>query len=127
VRPQYYATLERAQKGDLDMTERLLWVVGCFSAAVNAAQESCESIFEKAAFWQRHALTPFNERQRKVLNRLLDGFDGKLTAPKWAALTKTSIPTAQRDIRELVEGGVLVRNPGGSKNTSYSVVQAGGA
>jgi Fic family protein len=56
-----------------------------------------------------------------VLNRLLDGFEGKLTAPKWAALTKTSIPTAQRDIRELVDGGALVRNPGGSKNTNYSI------
>jgi Fic family protein len=120
-RPQYYATLERAQKGDLDITERLLWFVGCFSAAVDAAQETCEAVLLKAAFWQRHALAPFTERQRKVLNRLLDGFEGKLTAPKWAALTKTSIPTAQRDIKELVEAGVLIRNPGGSKNTSYSV------
>jgi Fic family protein len=126
ARPQYYATLERAQRGDLDITERLLWFSGCFSAAVDAALETCESIFQKAEFWQRHALTPFNERQRKVLNRLLDGFEGKLTAVKWAALTKTSMPTAQRDIRELVEGGVLVRNPGGSKNTSYDLVRGVG-
>jgi Fic family protein len=121
-RPEYYATLERTQKGDLDITDRLAWFVGCFSAAIDAAQETCEGIFQKAAFWQRHALTPLNKRQRKVLNRLLDGFEGKLTAPKWAALTKTSIPTAQRDIKDLVESGVLVRNQGGSKNTSYRVV-----
>ena len=120
-RPQYYATLERTQKGDLDITERLLWFVGCFSSGVDAAQAACAGILQKASFWQRHAQTPLNARQRKVLNRLLDGFEGKLTAPKWAALTKTSIPTAQRDIRELVDGGVLVRNPGGSKNTNYSI------
>jgi len=126
-RPQYYATLERTQKGDLDITERLLWFVGCFSAAIDAAQLTCESIFQKADFWQRHALTPFNERQRKLLNRLLDGFDGKLTAPKWATLAKTSLPTAQRDIKELVEYGALLRNPGGSKNTSYSMAPAGKA
>jgi Fic family protein len=120
-RPQYYATLERTQKGDLDITERLLWFVGCFSTAVDTAQATCEGILQKAAFWQRHALAPFNERQRKVLNRLLDGFEGKLTAQKWAAITKTSIPTAQRDIKELVESDVLVRNPGGSKNTSYAI------
>ncbi len=92
---------------------------------IDAAQQTCASIFEKADFWQRHALAPFNERQRKVLNRFLDGFEGKLTAPKWAALTKASLPTAQRDIKDLVENGVLVRNPGGSKNTSYSVAPRG--
>ncbi len=121
-RPQYYATLERTQKGDLDITERLVWFVGCFSAAIDTAAEACQGVLAKADFWQRHSLTPFNERQRKVLNRLFDGFEGKLTAQKWRALTKTSLPTAQRDIKDLVDRKVLARNEGGSKNTSYRIV-----
>jgi len=72
-------------------------------------------------FWQHHALTSFNERQRSVLNRFLGEFEGKLTAPKWKALAKCSLPTAQRDLKDLVDRGILVRNPGGSKNTSYSI------
>jgi hypothetical protein len=85
-RPHYYATLEQTQKGDLDITERLLWFVGCFSRAIDAAEEAGRGVLCKADFWQRHALTPLNERQRKVLNRFLDGFEGKLTAQKWKAL-----------------------------------------
>ncbi|MGH9830237.1 MAG: DUF4172 domain-containing protein, partial [Blastocatellia bacterium] len=68
--------------------------------------------------------TALNERQRKVLNRYLDGFDGKLTARKWSAIAKCSMPTAQRDIKELMDKGLLVRNEGGSKNTSYKIVEA---
>jgi Fic family protein len=75
----------------------------------------------KADFWQRYTLTPLNERQRKVLNRFLDGFDGKLTARKWSSIAKCSMPTAQRDIKELVDKGMLIRNVGGSKNTSYAI------
>lgn len=120
-RPQYYATLEQTQKGDLEITERLLWFVGRFAAALDAAKDACQAVLRKADFWQRHALTPLNERQRKALNRLFDGFEGKLTAPKWVALTKSSLPTAQRDIKDLVDRGILIRNPGGSKNTSYRI------
>lgn len=118
-RPGYYATLEQTQKGDLDITERLLWFTSCFSSAVDASAEACRAVLFKADFWQNHALTPLNERQRKALNRLMDGFEGKLTAPKWAALTKCSLATAQRDIKELIDRDILVRNPGGSKNSSY--------
>jgi Fic family protein len=123
-RPQYYATLERTQKGDLDITERLLWFVGCFAHALDAAQKACGGVMRKADFWRQHALTPLNERQKKVLNRFLDGFEGKLTAHKWKALAKCSMPTAQRDIKDLSDRGLLVRNEGGSKNTSYRIAEA---
>jgi len=77
-------------------------------------------VLRKADFWQRHVLTPLNERQRVVLNRLLGDFEGRLTARKWAALAKGSMATAQRDIKDLVERDLLLRNEGGSKNTSYT-------
>lgn len=124
-RPAYYASLEAAQKGDLEITPRLLWFISCFTKAVEAAEVTCSHILHKATFWQRCADRALNERQRKVLNRLLDGFDGKLTAKKWAAMTKSSVPTAQRDIRELVEAGILLKNEGGSKNTSYDLAMPG--
>jgi Fic family protein len=120
-RPDYYATLEQTQKGNLEITERLLWFVACFSHALDAAEDTCRDVLRKADFWQHHALTPLNDRQRKVLNRFLDGFEGKLTAQKWTALTKCSMATAQRDIKDLVDRGLLARNEGGSKNSSYRI------
>jgi Fic family protein len=123
-RSSYYGSLERTQKGGLDITARLLWSVECFAKTLDAAELACASVLHKAEFWHRHALTPLNERQQTMLNRLLDGFQGKLTARKWAAIAKCSMPTAQRDIKDLVDRGVLMRNEGGSKNTSYSVIAA---
>jgi Fic family protein len=120
-RPEYYASLETMQKGDLDITDRLLWFIECFSRTLDAAEQTCAGILRKADFWQHHAAVPLNERQRTMLNRLFDDFKGNLTAKKWAALAKTSMPTAQRDIKELVDLGLLVRNEGGSKNTSYRI------
>jgi Fic family protein len=120
-RSGYYGSLERAQKGDLDITARLLWFVECFSKTIDEAERSCADVLHKAEFWHRHALTPFNERQRTMLNHVLDGFEGKLTARKWAVIAKCSMPTAQRDIKEMIDRGILIRNEGGSKNTSYSV------
>ncbi|MDX2222541.1 MAG: Fic family protein [Rhodospirillaceae bacterium] len=120
-RSDYYATLETAQKGDLDVTDHLAWFVGCFTRAIEAAENTLAGTLRTADFWQRHALVAFNERQRRVLNRILYGFEGKLTARKWTTLAKCSTATAQRDINELVDRGVLVRNPGGSKNTSYAI------
>ena len=123
-REAYYDSLERTQKGDLDITRHLLWFIGCFSRALDRAQETCGGVLRKADFWQHHAQVDFNQRQRTVLNRYLDGFEGKLTARKWMALAKCSIATAQRDLAELVEGGILLPNPGGSKNTSYSIAES---
>ena len=123
-RSDYYDMLERSQKGALDVSEWLAWFLDCFSRAIDGAETACEDVLRKADFWQRYAREAFDKRQKTVLNRLLDGFEGKLTAKKWAAIGKCSIPTAQRDINELVERGILRRNPGGSKNTSYDLVMA---
>ena len=123
-RSDYYDTLERSQKGALDVTDWLVWFLACFSRALNSAEAACANVLHKADFWQRYAREPFTKRQKTVLNTFLDGFEGKLTAKKWAAIGKCSIPTAQRDINELVERCILRRNPGGSKNTSYDLVMA---
>ena len=123
-RSDYYDALESAQKGTLDVTDWLVWFLGCFSRAIDGADSACADVLRKADFWQRYAREPFTKRQKAVLNRFLDGFEGKLTARKWAAIGKCSIPTAQRDITELVERGILRRNPGGSKNTSYDLMMA---
>ena len=120
-RSDYYGSLERTQKGDLDITNLLLWSIECFSKAIDAAELACAGVLRKAEFWQRHALAALNERQRKLLNCFLDGLEGKLTARKWAAIAKCSMPTAQRDIKDLVDRGLLLRNEGGSKNTSYDI------
>ena len=121
-RSDYYDALESAQKGTLDVTHWLVWFLECFSRAIDGAESACANVLRKADFWQRYAREPFTKRQKAVLNRFLDGFEGKLTARKWAAIGKCSIPTAQRDINELVEREILRRNPGGSKNTSYDLV-----
>ena len=123
-RSDYYDRLERSQKGALDVTDWLVWFLDCLSRAIDGAEAACANVLRKADFWQRYAREPFNKRQKTVLNRFLDGFEGKLTARKWAAIGKCSIPTAQRDINELVARSILRRNPGGSKNTSYDLVMA---
>jgi Fic family protein len=123
-RSQYYDTLERTQKGELDITDWLVWFLGCFSRAIEGAEAILANVLRKAEFWQRYAREPLTERQKTVLNRYLDGFEGKLTAKKWAAIGKCSVPTAQRDINDLIERGILRRNPGGSKNTSYDLAVA---
>lgn len=83
-----------------------------------------EPVLRKVEFWNRHTQTHLNERQTTVLNRILDGFEGKLTAKNWAVIGKCSIPTAQRDINEMVVRGALQRNPGGSRNTRHDLLLA---
>jgi Fic family protein len=122
-RKQYYDSLEHTQRGGVDVTEWLLWFLGCFSRAIDGTHTIMASVLRKADFWQQHAGEKFIERQREMLNRYLQGFEGKLTAKKWAKMTKVSIPTAQRDITDLVDRGILRRNPGGSKNTSYDLAE----
>ena len=121
-RKDYYWTLEWAQKGDLDITRWQTWFLNCLQRSIEGAQETLSSVLEKARFWERFAKEPLNERQIKVLNRLLDGFVGKLTSSKWAKLAKCSQDTAYRDILDLVERGALKKNPGGGRSTSYSLV-----
>lgn len=122
-RSGYYDILERTQKSSLDITEWLVWFLSCFTRAVDAAERTSARVLRKADFWRSHALDALSPRQTKVLNALLGDFEGKLTAKKWAALTKCSVDTAQRDIADLVGRGILQKNPGGSKNTSYSLTR----
>lgn len=120
-RKDYYAILERVQKGDLDVTAWLLWFLGCLGRAVQGAETQLLHVLRKARFWEAHAGEAFSERQRRLLNRLLDGFEGKLTSSKWAALAKTSPDTALRDINDLVARGLLVKAPAGGRSTSYDL------
>src|SRR3546814_16265228 len=109
-RKAYYDMLERTQKGDLDITPWLLWFIGCLDRAFDGAETILASVMRKARFWEAIAGQPLNERQRKVVNRLLDGFEGKLTNAKWAAITKASSDTALRDINALVRQGITVKD-----------------
>ena len=118
----YYDTLERAQKGNLDVTEWQEWFLNCLLRAIEGAQETLNQVLQKARFWERFAKEPLNARQIKVLNRLLDGFEGKLTTSKWARMAKCSQDTAYRDILDLIERGALQKDPGGGRSTSYSLV-----
>jgi Fic family protein len=121
-RKAYYEILERTQKGDLDVTEWLLWFLRMLDEAVRLANHALDAVLDKARFWQRMSGIALNERQVKVLNRLLDGFEGKLTSSKWAALAKCSTDTALRDIQELVTQGVLQRSGAGGRSTSYDLI-----
>ena len=121
-RTAYYDTLEATQKGSMDATEWLEWFLRCLVRAIDGAQDTLASVLFKARFWDKFATEPLNERQIKVLNRILDGFEGKLTSSKWAKLAKCSQDTAYRDILNLMERGVLQKNPGRGRSTSYDLV-----
>jgi Fic family protein len=120
-RKTYYEMLEKTQKDGLDITPWLEWFLGCLDRAFDATEKTLGSVLRKARFWEAHAHTAFNDRQRLMLNKLLDRFEGKLTSSKWATIAKCSQDTALRDILDLVERGVLAKNPGGGRSTSYSL------
>jgi Fic family protein len=120
-RGDYYDILERTQKGTLDVTEWLVWFLATLHRAVDSAQHTLDAVLAKTRFWHRWATTPLNERQVKLLNRLLDGFDGKLTSSKWASIAKCSPDTALRDITELLALGVLTKSAGGGRSTAYEL------
>ncbi|MDN7425412.1 Fic family protein [Burkholderia sp. AU45388] len=121
-RNAYYDVLERTQRGSLDVTEWLAWFLNTLGRAIDHAHTTLDAVLIKARFWQRCAGVAMNARQVKVMNRLLDGFEGKLTTTKWAALAKCSQDTALRDITELVERGMLRRSASGGRSTSYELV-----
>ncbi|RDK03966.1 Fic family protein [Paraburkholderia lacunae] len=120
-RNDYYDILERTQKGTLDVTEWLAWFLGALHRAVDNAQLTLNVVLSKARFWQRWAGAPLNERQVKLVSRLLEGFDGKLTSSKWAAIAKCSPDTALRDFGELVALGMLKKSTTGGRSTSYDL------
>jgi Fic family protein len=120
-RKAYYDVLERCQKGTLDITEWIEWFLNCLQHAIGDSEQTLEAVLVKAGFWKTHEGSAINERQRKVINRLLDGFEGKLTSSKWAKLTKCSQDTALRDINELVSRKVLVKDEAGGRSTGYTL------
>ena len=120
-RNDYYDQLEATQKGTLDVTGWLAWFLGCLLRAIEGADAALDAVMSKAQFWQRWGNVAMNDRQAKLVNRLLDGFDGKLTTSKWAAIAKCSADTALRDIADLLEKGVLVKSPAGGRSTSYEL------
>lgn len=120
-RGEYYDILERTQKGSLDVTAWLAWFLDNLRLAVDHAQAPVDAVLHKARFWQRWAGTSMNERQAKLVDRLLDGFEGKLTSGKWAAIAGCSTDTALRDVTGLLALGVLQRTAGGGRSTGYEL------
>lgn len=120
-RNAYYDILEQTQQGTMDLTPWMEWFLGCLGRAIDGAQVTLSAILDKARFWEWIRNKATNERQCLVINRLLDGFEGKLTTSKYATLAKCSQDTAYRDILALFDQGVLVRNPAGGRSTSYSL------
>jgi Fic family protein len=119
-RNAYYDALENAQKATLDVTSWLRWFVGCLGRAIGDAETALGSVLSKATFWSKHGSSSFNDRQRTMLNKLMDDFEGKLTSSKWAKMAKCSQDTASRDIADLVERGILRKDDAGGRSTSYS-------
>ncbi|MYC80501.1 MAG: Fic family protein [Acidobacteria bacterium] len=120
-RDDYYQILERTQKGTLDVSPWMVWFLVCLRRAFEETEATLATVLHKARFWRKHADVNINDRQRLLLNKILDGFDGKLTSSKWARIAKCSQDTAIRDIKDLVAQGVLEKDAGGGRSTSYSL------
>ncbi len=121
-RNAYYNVLEKCQKGTLDITSWMEWFLGCLKRAIESSEETLEAILDKARFWESHAGESFNERQHSMINRLLNGFEGKLTSSKWSKIEKCSQDTALRDINNLVERKILTKSGAGGRSTSYTLI-----
>jgi Fic family protein len=123
-RGDYYHILEQTQRQTMDVTSWMEWFLACLTRAIEGAQTTLSGAIDKARYWEKLRDISLNDRQRLVINKLLEGFEGKLTTSRWAALTKTSSDTALRDIQQLADRGVLVRNKAGGRSTSYSLRSA---
>lgn len=121
-RNQYYEVLQKVQHSNGDITDWLNWFLQCLKQALLATQTTLERILRKTEFWKIHDHTPLNERQRQMLNKLLDGFDGKLKSSKWAKIAKCSPDTALRDIKDLIDKGILTQEQQGGRSTNYALV-----
>lgn len=120
-RKQYYDILEKTQKGDLNITNWIQWFLQCLINALNSTEEVLVKVLSKGNFWQIHSKTIINERQKKLINKLLDSFDGKLTSSKWAKIAKCSKDTAIRDINDLIEKEILRKEEAGGRSTNYKL------
>jgi len=118
----YYEMLEQTQKGDLDITHWLSWFLDCLFHAMDYTEETLSAIANRAQFWEKNREIALNSRQQFMVGVLLDEFYGKLTTTKWAKMTKSSPDTALRDIQDLIEKGLLEKEPGGGRNTTYSLI-----
>jgi Fic family protein len=122
-RNEYYSILEKSQKGKLDVTAWLKWFLNCLLNAINTSEKTLGHVLYKHTFWNLNATMVLNERQIIMLNRLLDGFDGKLTSSKWAKITKCSADTALRDIQDLIKKEILQNAQAGGRSTNYELKQ----
>lgn len=120
-RNKYYNMLEKTQKGDMDITNWHLWFLDCLYKALKASDKLLAGVLAKSTFWEKHKVTALNDRQRLMLNKAMDGFEGRLTSSKWAKITKCSSDTALRDIQDLVTKKVLKKDSAGGRSTSYEV------
>jgi Fic family protein len=121
-RKQYYELLEKTQKGKLNITNWIAWFLNCLINALKSTDTVLTKVLFKADFWQKHIDTVINGRQKKILNKLMDGFDGKLTSSKWAKIAKCSKDSAVRDINDLIEKGILQREEAGGRSTNYELI-----
>lgn len=120
-RKVYYEILQRVQSSDGDITEWLVWFLNCLYRAIENTDETVKKVLRKAEFWDNHKETALNSRQRLMLNKLFDGFDGKLKTTKWAKITKCSPDTALRDIKDLINKGILIQEESGGRSTNYQL------
>ncbi len=121
-RKQYYELLEKTQRGNLDITDWIVWFLNCLINALKAADSIFTKVLFKAAFWQKHLDTTINNRQRKLLNIMMDGFEGKLTSSKWAKIAKCSKDSAVRDINHLIDKEILQKEAAGGRSTNYELI-----
>jgi len=122
-RKGYYEILEKTQKGNLDITEWIKWFLQCLINALRSTDSILKRVLFKADFWNKHSSTLINERQKKLINKILDGFDGKLTSSKWAKIAKCSKDTAIRDINDLIGKNILRKEAAGGRSTNYELVK----
>jgi len=122
-RKRYYEVLQKVQHSSGDITEWLAWFLHCLKNALLETENTMRNILLKAEFWKNHENTTLNERQRLILNKLLDGFEGKLKSSKWAKIAKCSPDTALRDIKDLIQKGILRQDQQGGRSTNYELVK----
>lgn len=125
-RKQYYEMLEKTQKGNSDITDWILWFLQCLINSIASTQDFLAKTLFKAEFWKLNSSTILSERQKKIINRLLDGFEGKLTSSKWARINKCSQDTALRDIQDLIAKNILQKEAGGGRSSNYELKMPGG-
>jgi Fic family protein len=118
---RYYETLQKVQHSSGDITEWLDWFLNCLYRALENTDETLKRVLKKAEFWDKHKETQLNSRQRLLLNKLFDGFEGKLKSSKWAKIAKCSADTALRDIKDLIEKGILQQEESGGRSTNYKL------